>query len=115
MKTVKFNLKGKEQEVKMEVGMGATKNIGSDRYPYTVIGIENDGKTIIAQRDKATPTKDSDFYNTQQYTFDKDLTADIEVYTLRKNGKYIRKGKPMNHWWDGLKLGYRQMYQDPTF
>lgn len=95
------------------VGMGATYYIGSDRYPYTIIAVNKTGKTICVQRDKATPAEGYDYYSKQVYNYTPNLLGDIEVYTLRKNGRFYRQGETSKY--GCLVIGKRNQYQDPSF
>jgi hypothetical protein len=105
----------KGEIINLEVGMGSTKSVGSDCYPYTIIKIQSNGNEIHAQRDNSTPTEDSEYYGNQSYTYSPNTSAEIEVFTLRKNGYFIKKGKPLNYYWDSLSLGGRRYYRDPSF
>ena len=109
-----------EKEIKgkiviVKVGMGATKSVGSDSYPYTIIKVTSNGNEIHAQRDNSTPTEDSEYYGTQSYTYIQDPNSEVEIFTLRKNGYFVKKGRPLNHYWDSLSLGIRRYYRDPSF
>jgi len=100
----------------VEVGLGCTGGAGSDCYPYTIVKISNNGKTIWITSDKATITEDYDYYSNQKHTFETNWnTENAECYTLRKNNRYISKGSPMNHYWCGVAIGYRRKYSDPSF
>ena len=109
-----------EKEIKGETiiikkGMGATQNVGSDSYPYTIIDIYHNGNEIHAQRDNSTPTDDCEYYGKQSYTYTPNTDSEIEVFTLRKNGCFVKKGKPLNYYWDSISLGSRRYYRDPSF
>jgi hypothetical protein len=105
----------KGEIINIEVGMGATKSVGSDSYPYTIIKVTSNGNEIHAQRDNSTPTEDSEYYGTQSYTYIQDPNSEVEIFTLRKNGYFVKKGRPLNHYWDSLSLGIRRYYRDPSF
>lgn len=107
--------KNKEKTFLITKGMGATKSVGSDCYPYTVVDIKSNGKEIHAQRDNSTPTEDSDYFGVQSYTYSPNPDSDIEIFTLRKNGYFVKKGKPLNYYWDSISLGKRRYYRDPSF
>lgn len=110
-----FTKEIKGEIINIEVGMGASKSVGSDSYPYTVIKIQSNGNEIHAQRDISTPTEDSEYYGNQSYTYTPDPESDIEIFTLRKNGYFVKKGKPLNYYWDSICLGTRRYYRDPSF
>jgi hypothetical protein len=95
------------------VGMGATECVGSDSNPYTVIAVNASGKTITLQADKYTRTDSNGLSECQEYTYERDPQGNIEVATLRKNGRYVAKGSSQR----GLyyHLGSRRRYRDPSF
>lgn len=93
--------------------MGATYGINSDCYPYTIVEVKSP-KTIVVQADLATATADSEYFGEQKHTFERNPYSMKQVYTLRKNGKWQRKGQPMNNY-SGLSVGNRRYYQDPHF
>lgn len=101
-------------EITPEIGMGATMPVGSDRYPYTIISVSENKKTIVAQRDNYTATKDSDYYSNQKYTYASNPNAELEIFTLRKNGAYVLDGENLHR---GMRLwiGERRAYSDPSF
>ena len=98
-----------------EVGMGASYGAGSDSYPATIVEVSPDKKTIWVTSDSSTPTKDSDFYNGQSYTYETNWDAERTCYTLRKNGSWIRKGQPMKAYWCSIGIGVRRKHIDPHF
>lgn len=102
-----------ETDTQLTVGMGVTCGIGSDCYPYTLIEIVNE-RTIIVQEDRSKPEPGSDFYKDQRYAYTPNPNGGTFVLTLRKNGRWVRKGETLNsgfHW----HLGTRRMYQNPSF
>jgi len=109
-----------EKEIKgkiviVKVGMGATKSVGSDCYPYTVIKVQSNGNEIHAQRDNSISAEGSDYYGTQIYTYTPNPDSEVEIFTLRKNGYFVKKGRPLKYYWDSLSLGGRKCYRDPSF
>ena len=112
---------------KLEIGMGLTSNIGSDRYAYTIIYVSKDLKTIKAQEDKATLNENfkpemqvGGFVghvtnqDKQSYTYEADTNGEIIEFTLRKNGHWVRKGSNMTN---GMKarIGVRSKFHDYNF
>lgn len=95
-------------------GMGATVGIGSDCYPYTIIKVSPDYKTIEIQADTATPAAGFDYYGNQVYDFMPNPKAPIEVWTLRNHGRYVRKGQKKGSGFY-LSIGERRKYYDPSF
>lgn len=92
------------------VGMGATAGIGSDSYPYTVVEVRSP-KTIVVQADSYKPAEHHDYYANQEYVYSPNPDAGKEVYTLRKDGRWRKKGSQ----YQTLTLGFRRHYHDPHF
>lgn len=99
-------------ETMPEVGMGATFYINGDSYPYTVVAVNATGKTIKVQRDDYHAV--SGEWPVCEYEYTPNTEAGIEVFTLRKDGRYHRKGCSANHY-SGLTVGHRRYRQDPHF
>jgi hypothetical protein len=106
------------------IGEGATICYYSDRQACTIISYSN--KKITVRYDKATlkPDWKPEFYkggfsaycannNSQEYDYEQDENGQVEVFTLRKNGKWIRKGESLR----GTKLivGKRSHFHDYNF
>jgi hypothetical protein len=98
-----------------EIGMGATGGAGSDCYPYTIVEISPNGKTIWVTSDSHKATKDCEYYGNQSYTYTSNMDGERECYTLRKNGRWIRKGAGLKEYWCGISIGHRRYYRDPHF
>jgi hypothetical protein len=97
----------------VQIGDGATFTIGSDRYPYTVVGILT-AKRLQVRRDHAVRTDKNGFSEIQTWEYSPDENAPSEVITLRKNGRWYRLGEPGKG--SGFfTIGKRSMYQDPSF
>jgi len=92
------------------VGMGATILMWSDRHAATIVEVSANLKTIVIQQDNAKRTDNNGMSESQTYEYSPNTDAPRRTYTLRKNGKYVEKGSPMN----GLPLaiGYRREYYD---
>lgn len=100
-----------------EVGMGATLGVGSDAYPYTIHKVSDDLKKIWVSADEhdivGGPYK---YGETSNYTYsnhNENNETRWTLFTLRKNGRYIRKGATIND--RALQIGHRVYYQDPSF
>ena len=95
-------------------GMGATMLLWTDRHAATVTTVYSQ-KRIGVTRDKAIRV---DKYNMtdsgQRYEYVLDPTAPEQVYTLRKNGRWVGEGETMK---GGSKLavGYKDEYYDYSF
>jgi hypothetical protein len=87
-----------------EIGMGATVYMWSDRFPATVTAISDSGKTITLTEDRVT--KWENYYGTEF------APGTGSTWTARKtkNGtwKTLRAG-------EGVTLGRRSAYRDPSF
>lgn len=97
-----------------EVGMGATLLYWTDREPATVIEVSPSGKSVRVQVDKSTRTDTNGMSESQSYTYERDPYGDVFTYTLRKNGRWVRKGDPMKNG-SALLLGHRERYYDYSF
>jgi hypothetical protein len=94
------------------VGMGATEQVGSDRYPYTVVEVVNN-RTIIVQRDNYVRTDNNGLSESQQYDYSPDRTGRRVTLTLRNNFRWVEKGQPAKYGRFGI--GHRSAYQDPSY
>lgn len=94
------------------VGMGATLSVGSDAYPYTVIEVRSK-TTLVARRDNYRRIDKNGYGGNQEYEFTPNPTATPEIFTFRRNGRWIRKGSSMRG--SPLRLGKRNAYSDPHF
>lgn len=97
-----------------EVGMGATICYWTDRNAATVVAVSESGKQVTVQRDKATRKDNNGMSDCQQYEYERDPNGRLSVFTLRRNGKWVDKGSPMN---SGacLSLGRRDEHYDYSF
>lgn len=98
------------QEIK--VGDGATKSVGSDRYPFTVVEVVSP-KKIKVQGDSFRRTDSNGLSESQTYEYTPNPDARIVVLTLRKNGRWIEQGESLNG--SRYYIGARNAYQDPSF
>jgi len=97
----------------VQVGDGATYHIGSDRYPFTVVGILT-AKRLQVCMDHAVRTDKNGFSEIQTWEYSPDENATSEVITLRKNGLWYRLGQ-LGKGSGFFTIGKRVMYQDPSF
>ena len=99
------------------IGMGATYCIGSDRYAGTIVYVSASGRSVFFQKDHAiniAPPEERCLGGSQEYRYEPNIHADVEVYTLRKNGRWIQKGCGLVGY-GHLSLGKRNHYMDPSF
>lgn len=96
------------------VGNGATTGAGSDCYPHTIVEVADDFSFIVTQSDNATPTKKHEYYGNQSYTYSPQPDAVKQIWTLRKNGRYVADGAGMKSY-NSIGIRGRHYYQDPSF
>lgn len=99
------------------VGMGATYCIGSDRYAGTIIHVHKNGRELAWQADSVqnvAPASERQWGGTQKYEYQSNPQAEIEIYTLRKNNRWVQKGRPIRGY-GNLWIGERDHYMDPCF
>jgi hypothetical protein len=97
-------------EVQPYVGMGATVNHWSDRYPATIIQITHNGKRLVLQEDKYTRTDQNGMSECQEYSYEKNEQGDIHFATQRKDGTFRIVGSKTI-----VSLGVRSRYYDFSF
>lgn len=97
-----------------EVGMGATICHWTDRSAATVSFVSANGKTIRTQADNAIRIDKNGQSESQTYEFERIPDAPEATWTLRKNGRWIRKGDPMRGG-QTIHLGVRSAYYDYSF
>jgi len=95
------------------VGMGGTRTVGSDRYPFTVVRVISPTRCII-QEDTASRTDRNGLSESQEYTYAPNPAAPEVEISLRKNGRWYRKGDDIS-WGSAYALGMRRAYHDPSF
>jgi hypothetical protein len=95
------------------VGMGATLVMWSDRHAYTVVEVLSP-KKIVVQQDIAERIDKNGCSENQKYQFNPNPNASKQVFTKRKNGKWIKLGNDMSNS-SPLILGWKDEYYDYTF
>jgi hypothetical protein len=95
----------------------ATINSWSDRDPATIV--KRTERTIVVQRDRtsqmSSPSHDAHANGKGSVViFQRDYDAPLETYTLRSNGRFVRKGDTMRSR-ATLTIGRRDVYRDPSF
>jgi hypothetical protein len=99
-------------KIQPTVGMGATQQVGSDRYPYTVVSLDN-SRYVIVQADKATLIEGSTISEHQVYEYTRDPSGTTRILSFRKNGRWVTMGQNMNS--ELWNIGNRNAYRDPSF
>jgi hypothetical protein len=93
----------------LKAGLGATLYVGSDRYPYTLVGWTANGEIIYLTADKYTRTDKNGFSESQTYTCETNPEAPPEKAVWSRTQKRYRIGGT------GIYLGERKAYLDPGF
>ena len=95
------------------VGMGATRLMFSDRYPFTVVEIINEN-TLVLQADDCERVDNLGMSDMQEWIFKQNIDNPTYIVTKRKNGCWVTKGQGMKngqHW----SIGKRSKYYDFSF
>lgn len=121
------------------VGMMGTQFVGSDRYKVVCVKVLSPKKVVVAtlgdfkvntvdnldyydgdinelyERTIALPSwvKEEQWEEGELEEF-KQRTFDENVYSLRKNGRWLRKGQPA-HYTGAIHWGKADEYRDPCF
>jgi hypothetical protein len=104
------HLYSRTKSPKPEVGMGATILQWSDRRACTITKVVSD-RRIEVRRDNATLVAGASDYQ-QEYAYSPGDGPRI-VFTLRKNGAWVRLGDKMSG--SCLLIGKRDHYYDYSF
>jgi hypothetical protein len=99
-------------KIQPTVGMGATQQVGSDRYPFSIMEIKSD-RCLVVQADEYVLTEGSGQSEHQVYSYSPNCLGTTRTLTFRKNGRWVQEGQGMNseHWY----IGDRNAYRDPSF
>lgn len=89
-----------------EVGMGATILMWTDRHAATIVKVTP--TQVHVQQDKATRVDKNGMSDSQDYTYEPNPEAPIQVFRKTKRGWRDRSGQ-------GLGIGYRCEYYDFSF
>lgn len=93
--------------------MGCTLLYHSDRHAATIIEVVNE-RRIFIQRDIATRIDSNGMSDAQDYSYQPNPEAAKEEFTLRKNGRWVKKGESAKNGL-GIALGYRKEFYDYSF
>ena len=96
------------------IGQPCTISIGSDAYPATVVFVNKTGKRIGIRQCLHTPAEGFNYISNQVYDYSENYKAEVELWSLRKDGKYRPMGSQGRSGYR-LTLGVRRLYQDPSF
>ena len=104
--TSNWLLSGTKGQPKPEVGMGATVLMWTDRRACTIVKVTR--TQVHVQQDKAIRTDKYGMSESQSYRYERDESAPVEIFRLRKNGAYKGPGGQ-------LRIGERDAYHDYSF
>lgn len=99
-------------EAKVEVGMGATMNLWSDRRAMTITKVFSPRRIEVTENE----TECIDYYAGTYKVLD--TLAEYmskTIFTLRKNGTWVQEGQPKKYGSVTLSVGFRHHYIDPSF
>lgn len=74
----------------IEIGMGATQAMHSDRHAFTVVRVSPSGKTVWVQQDRAIRTDENGMSDSQTYEFSPDPSAPEIMLRRTKRGWHSR-------------------------
>jgi hypothetical protein len=97
------------------VGTGCTYRVWTDTHACTVIEVSANGKLVTVQEDKATRTDRNGLSESQDYTYERDLSGSIHKFSLRANGHWKLVGQSAKSPGGTLSFGGRRSYRDPSF
>jgi len=121
----------KERGINLDpvIGMGVTRSIGADAYPYTIIDILNvKGKSILKIENDSNLFEHDTFdvfqsgkkYKREtkveyieQYTDEKDDRGRVQYRDIKWNEKTKRWNKGVSYYF--ASVGQRRYYLDPSF
>ncbi len=98
-------LSGTVGEPTPKVGMGATILMWTDRHAATIVKVTP--TQIHVRRDKATRVDKNGLSECQEYIYEEDSAADVEIFRKTKRG-WRRSGV-------ALRIGDRREYHDFSF
>jgi len=97
----------------MKVNDGATLCLWSDRHAGTIIEVSENGKTLKWQRDFSVRADHNGMSDQQSYTYVRNDSSPVLIFTLRKDGHWYQKGQKMGT--AVLSVGHRSEYYDFSF
>lgn len=95
------------------VGDGATMLGWTDRHAATVVEVSASGKKVVVQQDHAKRIDNNGMSESQSYEYSPNPNGSRDVYTLRKDGSYTRRGDTLGG--RQLLIGHREEYYDYSF
>jgi hypothetical protein len=109
------------------VGMGATVLAWTDRYAATIVSVEEIGGSkryryiVGVARDKATVIAGNSFDGSAEYAYERNERSGVELWASKVDGgawvavKRNEAGRLVKREGNGLRIGERDEYRDPSF
>lgn len=105
-----------------KVGEGATLLAWSDRYPGTVISVDEKKQIVGVQSDLYDRIDNNGLSESQTYVYTRDPKGNIEYFRMnKKTGRWdqVRQNPASGRWvkvnWCGVAFGHRERFYDFTF
>lgn len=102
------------KQPKPEIGLGCTILLFSDRQAATIINVNKKLNRIMIQLDTPTRTDSNGMSESQTYTFSPNPNGEKSIFTLRKNGAWVKLGQAMKNG-SRIAIGVRSEYHDYGF
>lgn len=93
--------------IDIEIGTGATEYVGSDRYPYTVIAVDQAKKLIVVQSDNCRRMDKNGMSEIQEYQYARNHEG--RIYILKQYKDHSWRSAPKS---TPFSFGVRQCYYD---
>ena len=99
--------------IQFSKGDGACMCYFTDRNPVTIIDVSASGRRVTVQTANWHIVEGSESNGSAKYTYSQDIGGGTTMFSLRKNGQWIRVGESLG---GGTRLnkGYSRYY-DPSF
>lgn len=97
---------------KVEVGMGATEVLYTDKRAMTIVKVISPKKIVVHENE----TECIDYWHSEYKILD--TLAEYhkdQVFTQRRNGQWVEEGQPNKRGSVRLIVGFRAHYIDPNF
>ena len=96
--------------------MGASSYNNGDSYPYTIVEVISPRASRVTRDSYKVLEKDTAYKEGPlECEFTTNWNSEGEVFTKRKNGRWILKGSSMNAYWLGISIGHRSYSHNPHF
>ena len=105
----------KHDQTKPEVGMGVTRGVGSDCYPFTIVEIISSNR-ILVQQDNAVAdvANGHDYFSNQKWIIYPNIGSPKVLLSYRKKSNcWTEVGQSPKY--NRYFIGDRFFYQDPCF